>query len=138
MKKIISIVCVLIVCLTSFPQKTKQVIAEDLPPLCNTGRECLEEMVDKYAEKYSVSAEQMKTVIACESGWDTDIQSQHINKQGEQEQSFGLVQIHLPSHPLVTYEQATDPEFSLDFMARAFSEGEQSMWTCYRTHYGKI
>lgn len=134
MKKIISILCVAFI---AFPQSTTIAHAEDLPPLCNIGRECLEKMVEQYAEKYSVSAEQMKSVISCESGWNTNIQSLHTHK-GQQEQSFGLVQIHLPSHSSVSYEQAINPEFSVEFMAKAFSEGQQNMWTCYRKIYGKI
>lgn len=137
MKKLITIVCVLIVCLTSFPQKTQVVIAEDLPPLRQlTEREELEALVDTYAEMYGVSADQMKNVIACESSWNTTIQSLHTNSGGR-EQSFGLVQIHLPSHPSVTYEQAIDPVFAIEFMARAYSEGKQWQWTCHRKLYGK-
>jgi len=132
MKKIILFVCVAVL---SFPQSMTVAHAEDLPPLCNIGRECLEEMVERYALKYNVSASQMKAVITCESGWNPTIQSLHTNKGGR-EQSFGLAQIHAPSHPHVTYEQATDPEFSIQFMAKAFSEGKQGMWSCYKSIYG--
>jgi len=131
MKKIILIVCVAVL---AFPQSTTVAHAEDIPPLCNIGRECLEDMVDRYAEMYNVSADQMKAVITCESNWNPTIQSLHTNSGGR-EQSFGLAQIHAPSHPDVTYEQATDPEFAINFMADAFSKGKQGMWSCYKKLY---
>lgn len=133
-KKLISIVCVAVFL---FPHgiTSQGVNAEDIPLRPISQREELEQLVDTYAVLYNVSAEQMKTVINCESGWNTTIQSLHTNSGG-QEQSFGLVQIHLPSHPSVTYEQATDPIFAIEFMARAYSEGKEEMWSCYRKIYG--
>lgn len=101
-------------------------------------------IVDELAAQYGVSAYDMKRVINCESGWQPEIQSQHTytvgqaqrNPQwgivaGEQERSFGLVQIHLPAHPTVEEYQATDPYFAIEFMAYWFSQGKQSWWTCY-------
>jgi len=68
MKKIITIVCVLIVCLTSFPQKTKQVIAEDLPPLrFDTYQEYGEYLVkEKWGESEWLA---FKEIINRESSW---------------------------------------------------------------------
>lgn len=66
---------------------------------------------------------------------DPKLQSRIINKKGEREKSYGLVQIHLPSHPNVSYTQATDPEFSVKFLAKNLSEGKGGMWTCYRKYY---
>jgi hypothetical protein len=84
----------------------------------------------------------MAGIIACESGWSTDIRSNHRYhagnvpkgyKVGDYEQSYGLVQIHLPAHPHITKEQATDPEFAIDFLARNVAKGKANMWTCART-----
>lgn len=91
------------------------------------------------AAEYGVSADEMIRVINCENKeWEPIQQSRHTYKPGNRwgfpagtrEKSFGLVQIHLPDNP-VTYEQATDPEFAITFMAQRFSEGRQRMWSCY-------
>lgn len=55
--------------------------------------------------------------------------------EGGIERSFGISQIHLPDHPHVSKAQAQDPDFSVEFMAKAFKEGNQSWWTCYRKLY---
>ena len=75
----------------------------------------------------------MISVINCENKeWDTDLQSRIINKKGVREKSYGLSQIHLPSHPNISLEQATDPDFAIEFMAQNLSKGKGKMWTCYR------
>lgn len=84
----------------------------------------------------------MEAIIGCESGWDTTIQSHHTYhernvpkgyKVGDREQSFGLVQIHIPAHPSITKEQAKDPEFALEFLAKNLAAGKAGMWTCSKT-----
>lgn len=72
-------------------------------------------------------------VINCETGgtWDPKIQSKAKYKNGKQEQSFGLAQIHLPAHPKISYEQATDPYFAIDFLISSWKDGNQEWWTCY-------
>lgn len=64
-----------------------------------------------------------------ESGW-------YPNAVGDNGKSFGLVQIHLPSHPGVTASQAKDPVFALTFIVDAFASGKERMWTCWRALYG--
>lgn len=85
--------------------------------------------IDTDAHKYGVSAQLMKKLIQCESGFDTDIRSNHILSYGR-EQSYGLVQIHLPAHPDVSKEEAIDPTFAIDFMARNIAAGRKDMWSC--------
>jgi hypothetical protein len=84
----------------------------------------------------------MEAIIGCESGWDTAIQSKHTYQErnvpkgyevGDREQSFGLVQIHLPAHPSISKEQAKDPEFALEFLAKNLAAGKAGMWTCAKT-----
>ena len=93
------------------------------------------------ANEYGVSATNMLAVIDCESQFVIAVQSRHVYTAknvpkgysvGSREQSFGLVQIHLPAHPTVTREQAIDPEFAVDFMAKNFANGKAGMWTCAR------
>lgn len=80
-------------------------------------------------------------VVDCESQYSPSIQSKHVYtetnvprgyKVGDREQSFGLVQIHLPAHAHVSYAQATDPEFAVEFLARNLAVGNGWMWTCYK------
>lgn len=89
-------------------------------------------LIKQKATEYNVSYDVMMSVIACESGFDIDIQSKHIRPDGTRERSFGLVQIYLPAHPNITYEQAVDPVFAADFLARNLALGKGAMWTCYR------
>lgn len=81
----------------------------------------------------------MKSIVNCESQYNVAIQSAHRYtatnaprgyKQGDREQSFGLVQIHVPVHP-VTREQAIQPIFAIDFLAKHIAQGQASMWSCY-------
>jgi len=80
----------------------------------------------------------MEQIIGCESGWDYTIQSHHRYHSGnvpkgysvgDREQSYGLVQIHLPAHG-VAKEDALDPEFAIDWMAKNIATRGTSMWTC--------
>lgn len=48
------------------------------------------------------------------------------------EDSWGICQIHLPSHPNITRAQATDPEWCLRWSAQQFKNGKARMWTEYR------
>lgn len=83
----------------------------------------------------------MDAIINCESQYHPTIQSKHVYKHsdpqrgiyaGGREQSYGLVQIHLPAHPHVSYEEAIDPEFAVEFLAKNIAAGRANMWTCYR------
>jgi len=81
----------------------------------------------------------MKSIVNCESGYAVDVQSKHVYtatnaprgyKQGDREQSYGLVQIHVPVHD-VTIEQAIQPVFAVEFLAKHMAQGQASMWSCY-------
>ena len=81
------------------------------------------------AEKYHVKESEMQRVIDCESGGSTTIQS-HWMKHGKRENSWGIVQINLDAHD-VTKEQALDPQFAIDFLAKGLKEGNGKLWSCY-------
>lgn len=88
------------------------------------------------AKKYGVSGDEMWNTMKCENReLDPKKQSGYYSN-GVREESYGLVQIHLPSHPTISYAQATDVDFSITFMAQQFAKGNQNIWTCYRTVYG--
>jgi hypothetical protein len=89
-------------------------------------RERIDQEIEKKAAEYGKSAARLKRIVQCESGYDTDIQSHHQLSYGR-ERSFGLAQIHLPSHPTVSYEDAVDPEFAIDFLAKNV---DKVTWYC--------
>ena len=107
----------------------------------------VKQLINAKAKEYGVSSYVMNTVVNCESQYVTDIQSKHRYKKdrphegvvrGQREQSFGLVQIHLPAHPNVKMEQAVDPEFAIDFLAKNLAQGRGAMWSCYNSHVAMI
>lgn len=97
----------------------------------NWTRERINEEIDSVAKKYGVSADTMKRVVQCESQYDIDIQSHHKRPDGSQEKSFGLVQIYLPAHTNVTYSEAIDPVFALNFLGKYLAQGQGKLWSCY-------
>ena len=61
-------------------------------------------------------------MIDCESSFNT--KAKNISSV---ERSYGLSQINTMVHD-VTIEQATDPEYAINFMAENFSKGKYNMW----------
>ena len=66
------------------------------------------------APKYGIDPDEVAHTIYCESKF-YNVQSAVV-KNGVQEPSWGLAQIHIPSHPNVTVEQALTPTFAVDWM----------------------
>lgn len=132
----------------SLPQAASQSIdvPQTLPAIEPTSTPVLSlpELSDHYAAQYKVNPKVMRAIIACESSWNPTIQSNHHYqadhpawgvKAGDRELSFGLVQIHLPAHPDITKEQALDPAFALEYLAKKIAAGEAAKWTCYRLNF---
>lgn len=90
-----------------------------------TAPRSIDELISDASLKYGVSEAVMRKVVACESTFNP-------NAIGDGGKSFGLVQIHLPSHPYVSREEALNPEFAVEFLAKNLSLGKGRMWTCYR------
>lgn len=65
-----------------------------------------------------------------ESAGFQNIQSEIIYK-GKREESYGIAQIHLPSHD-ITKEQALDPEWAVRWAAEEFVAKRQWQWTGWR------
>jgi hypothetical protein len=112
--------------LIGIPRTSSSVIVEYYGP------ESLQEKVERYAKLYDVPSGEIAETIDCETGgtWDTTIRSGHTLSYG-QERSYGLAQIHLPSHPDVSHEEATDPDFAIEFMAKHW-DTHKSWWVCAR------
>ncbi len=105
----------------------------------------VQELVLQYSKEYDVSSAQMMRIIKCENyRLDPTAQSELKYKKGNRwklpagsrEQSYGLVQIHAPDHPEITYEQATDANFSIEYLAKNLKQGHGKMWSCFSKIYG--
>lgn len=101
----------------------------------------VQQLVNVYSVKYGVSgADMMRTLRNENDTFQFDRQSGLKYKQGNrwgfpagtQEKSYGICQIHLPDNPDVSYEQAINPEFCVEFMAKEFAKGNQSKWMGYK------
>lgn len=99
-----------------------------------TNEQIYRPFVEEMAIKYGVSAYQMAETINCESRWDPTIQSYHV-RNGVRENSWGIVQIHLTAHPNISKKQATDPYWSIEWMAQQFAKGNQRAWTCWKMRF---
>jgi len=82
-------------------------------------------LIGLYAEKYQVDEFIIKQVVWHES---------HYNRYdiGDDGNAYGLVQINRIYHPNITKEQAQDPHFALDFLAKSIKNGQGRKWTGYR------
>lgn len=115
------------------------VVIEEVKPLSN--KEIVVQLVDKYAKMYGADKGELLRTLANENpSYIPDAQSELKYKEGNRwgfpagtrEKSFGQCQIHLPDHPNITYEQAIDPDWCINWMAKKFAEGKQSMWMGYK------
>lgn len=86
------------------------------------------EVIDSIISEYATGtkAYRMKKTIYCESFYN-NVQS-YIVSNGVREPSYGLSQIHLPSHPSVTKEQALDVRFAIWWMSENW---ENTKWFGY-------
>lgn len=118
-----------------------KLVQADLP----TRHKLILEKIKEYTEKKGVNPKEVFNTIKCENReLNTNIQSnlkynfnskkRNISK-GERERSYGLAMIHLPDHPNISKEQATDPEFALIWMVEEFANNRKSQWTCYKKLY---
>lgn len=87
----------------------------------------------KQADKEGVSFHEIFVTLDGESDW-RNIQSEVV-RDGKQEDSHGVCQIHAPSHPELTKEQLYDPYFCIEWTAQQFKEGNASQWTAYRNSF---
>jgi hypothetical protein len=97
--------------------------------------------VSRYSFVYGVSEATMFRILNCENPeHDTMLQSRQVYtrdhpewgvKKGDRELSWGVSQIHLPTAPDVSLEEATNMDFSIKYLAREISLGHASRWSCY-------
>lgn len=126
-KIIFTIVLSFVLSTVVFAQKTDTYI-DPLATLDN--KEEMLEWVSIEARNYNVSESLILCLINHENKeWNPSLQSYVIQKNGQREDSWGLSQIHLPSHPSITREQAQNPKFAIGFMADELSKGRAWQWS---------
>ena len=126
-----------------------ELIKEPIDTSLPVGKEHYLDMINYFAEKYSVSSSKMIKIMDCENkAYDPLLQSGIRYTAGQIarnpswgevkdfEKSFGLVQLHIPAGnkwqgKTITKEQAQNPEFSIEFLAERLSKEKGKMWTCY-------
>lgn len=97
----------------------------------------LEAYIYEAAAREGVKGVRLYHTLYCESGLQPNIQSSVPDPSGPngREDSWGIAQIHLPSHPEVSRENALDPIWAIDWAAYQFSQGNARWWTCWRLLY---
>ena len=86
------------------------------------------------ALKEGLNVGEFMATLECEASF-RNVQSGHPNHNGPngREDSWGVVQIHLPSHLDITREQALQPFWSLNWMAEQWVKGNKRIWSCWHT-----
>jgi len=123
--KIILVFFCFIVVLIPTTNAEAPIVPPEAPKLPPKAVLSVNELITASSIKYSVKRKIIADVIQCES-------TGKINAVGDGGRSFGLVQIFLPAHPEITKEQALDPVFAVDYLAKELSRGRGSAWTCWR------
>ena len=105
-------------------------VAPEAPKIAYTEssrEEWVKQRIQYFASKYGVPFVVMDNVVRCESQYNPNA----INSTPK-EYSVGLVQINLKAHTDITEDQAKDPDFALEFLAKHIKD-RPSMWSCYRS-----
>lgn len=87
----------------------------------------VKELARKTANKYNLDEDKFLWVVGCESSFNP-------KAVGDGGKSFGAAQIYLPAHPEITEEQAKDPHWALDWMAKEWQAKRERKWTCARKY----
>lgn len=103
-------------------------------------KKSLIEFATSEASKRGVNVNKFVKTLECEvkkengtGEWMYGAQSDvPANGPNGKEDSWGVAQIHLPSHPAITRSQAQDPAFAIPWAAQEFAEGRASKWSCWR------
>ncbi len=115
------------------PQNSDYIVEADKLPsvrhiLNFTNKKDLKELIHDVAVKEGIDYHKFLATAICESFLVIDI-------IGDDGNSIGLWQIHLPSHPGITKEQALDPVWATHWSAIKFKENPR-IWGCYTKLYG--
>lgn len=100
------------------------------------------------AKEYGLKTQKFIDTIQCESNWDVYAEGDYLNndgsyvtkknaQEGAEPTSFGVAQWHPTAHAdktdpfYITKEQALDPVYSLNLMAKAWDENHANWWSCW-------
>lgn len=92
----------------------------------NPTKEEIERYIRQIARENGINEELFVSVSKCESGLNP-----LAHGDGHLGGSYGLWQIHKPAHPDVSYEQATNIEWSTQWAIEKWKINPK-IWTCYR------
>lgn len=87
--------------------------------------ESVKEYVYYLAAKEDLNVGLVLAIAKCES----NTRAKAIGDGGN---SFGVFQIHLPSHPQITKEQALNPFWNINWAIDRMVEGKWKMWSCWK------
>ena len=88
----------------------------------------VEELIANAADRHGIDRVRFLATAKCES-------SLRPSVIGDDGNSIGLFQIHLPSHPDVLTENALNPEWAVEWAAKKFKI-DPTIWVCYNKLYG--
>lgn len=96
----------------------------------NEEKNWIEDLIKQYSAQYSVSYEEMRRVMLCES-------SGKIDAVGDNGKAFGLFQFwentfNLFAKDLGEKLEWKNPEHQIKLASYAFSVGKQTHWTCWK------
>lgn len=102
--------------------------------------ERIDSEIDAVSAKTGVTASLMKKIVFLESGYNPIAKGDTkfvCPKTGSISPSYGLVQISTCYFPEVSYEQATDEIFAINFLAQHLLRGGCHLWsTCRKPAQG--
>ncbi len=86
--------------------------------------EKIKEEISITSNKYGVDPKIVDAVVFCESSYNP-------HALGDGGKSRGLAQIHKDYHD-ISDEDAYNPQYAIDFLAKNIKEGNGHLWTCAR------
>ena len=102
-------------------------LAEDQLQALPVTQEEIQRAVAFYSDVYDVSTSTLNKVIQNESQFNQ--YAKNINPPVET--SYGLVQINTLAHKEITKNQAYNPWFAINYLAKSISEGNGFWWSGY-------
>ena len=86
----------------------------------------MKRLATEKANEHNLNVKRFLKVIECESNWDRFA-------VGDNGLSHGLAQFYYPTRDWkIATSSAYEPEIALTLMAKAWSKGDASRWSCYR------
>lgn len=76
------------------------------------------DLIHAAAVKHKVDPSLIAAILFNESGFKPNAYNENVNESGIKSRDRGIAQINDLAHPDITDEQANDPNFAIDFMAR--------------------